>query len=549
MDPAPGFPQRLKKFFRTEKGLLLAVLAAAAAWKAIFLFWDVLPFNADEAVVALMARHILAGERPIFFYGQAYMGSLDAFLAAAGFLVFGQHVWVIRLVQSLLSLGVVFTTACLGWEAFDSPRLGLFAALLVAFPPVNGMLYTTVSLGGYGEALLIGNLVLLLAVRFNRRKVQSEEKPFPWGWGLLWGFLVGLGLWANGLTLVYSAPAGLYLLWNVWKKRPAWLGWLIGFAALGFALGSLPWWGYAVTQGIHRLIVELFGSAIAVEKTPWLLRTLTHLVSFLLLGVSATLGLRPPWSVQWLALPLLPFVLVFWLMAAVFPVRRFGKDTRYRGEWALLGGVMAVLVAGFVFTPFGADPSGRYFLPLMVPLAFFAARFILQISKHPWQRAALLALVIGYQLLGTVQCALTNPPGLTTQFYEPTIIDHHADTALIAFLQENGETRGYTTYWVAYPLAFQSQETLLFVPRLPYHLDLRYTPRDDRYPAYTEQVDASARVAYITARNPALDDTLREHFTALGVSWKEQVIGDYRVYYHLSRPVRPVEMGLGSLRE
>jgi hypothetical protein len=36
------------------------------------------PLNSDEAVVGLMARHILDGKRPVFYYGQAYMGSLDA---------------------------------------------------------------------------------------------------------------------------------------------------------------------------------------------------------------------------------------------------------------------------------------------------------------------------------------------------------------------------------------------------------------------------------------------------------------------------------------
>jgi hypothetical protein len=32
--------------------------------------------------------------------------------------------------------------------------------LLLAIPSVNVILYTTVSLGGYGEALLLGNLIL-----------------------------------------------------------------------------------------------------------------------------------------------------------------------------------------------------------------------------------------------------------------------------------------------------------------------------------------------------------------------------------------------------
>ncbi len=70
--------------------------------------------------MALMARHILQGEHPIFFYGQAYMGSLDAYLVAAGFALLGQQVWVIRLVQVLLYLGTLFTTFLLGRVAFES---------------------------------------------------------------------------------------------------------------------------------------------------------------------------------------------------------------------------------------------------------------------------------------------------------------------------------------------------------------------------------------------------------------------------------------------
>ncbi len=119
---------------------------------------------------------------------------------------------------------------------------------------------------------------------------------------------------------------------------------------------------------------------------------------------------------------------------------------------------------------------------------------------------------------------------------------------LIAFLRQENERVGYSNYWVSYPLAFLSGEDLLYVPRLPYHQDLRYTPRDDRYAPYTAQVAQSQRVAYITTYNPALDQYLREQFHLLGLSWQEKKVGDYQVYYHLSRAVQPAEIGLGELR-
>ena len=148
-------------------GLVGAILAATALKMGI-LAVQAVPFNADEAVVALMARHILQGERPLFFYGQAYMGSLDAFLVAAVFKLFGSEVWGIRFVQILLYSGTLLTTAWLGKSISGRWQVGVIAAWLLAIPTVSMTLYTTVSMGGYGEMLLIGNLILLLTVSINR---------------------------------------------------------------------------------------------------------------------------------------------------------------------------------------------------------------------------------------------------------------------------------------------------------------------------------------------------------------------------------------------
>jgi 4-amino-4-deoxy-L-arabinose transferase-like glycosyltransferase len=541
------------RLFHSVKVQIAAVVLLAAAWKAVFLFWDVVPFNSDEAVVALMARHILQGERPIFFYGQSYMGCLDAFLVALGFFLFGQQVWVIRLIQGVLYLGTVLSTIWIGKIAFDSLQTGVIAGFLIAIPTVNVMLYTTASLSGYGETLLLGNLMVLSAMLLKKRSIAGGAGRMPWPEFILWGVAVGCGLWADGLALVYAIPAGIYLLLALWRYRRSWLAGFILAAGAGILLGSLPWWLYAVAHGPAQLIQELLGSAVAVEQTSWLARTLNHLVNFLLLGVTAIFGLRPPWEARWLAIPLLPVVLAVWLITLGVSARQLFRNTAARWEKALLWGIIATLVAGFLFTAFGVDPSGRYFLPLAAPMALLTAQALPQLAqKFPrqrWLAPALIMIVVGYQFWGTLECALRFPPGLTTQFYEPTIIDHRADNELIDFLKREGETRGYGNYWVTYPLAFKSNEELIFIPRLPYHSDLRYTPRDDRYAPYTDAVTKSDRVAYITTHNPPLDDYLQIHFNRIGVTYQEKQIGDYHIYYRLSRVVRPEEIGLGMLKE
>ena len=75
---------------------------------------------------------------------------------------------------------------------------------------------------------------------------------------------------------------------------------------------------------------------------------------------------------------------------------------------------------------------------------------------------------------------------------------------------------------------------------------MRYTERDDRYAPYDALVENAGRTAYITSLHPALDETLRQQLSMRGISWEEAQIGDYRVFYQLSQPVRPEELGLGK---
>ncbi|HJW91504.1 MAG TPA: glycosyltransferase family 39 protein [Anaerolineales bacterium] len=552
---------------------LWAAVASGAGLRVLLVSAGRAPFNADEAVVGLMARHILQGERPVFFYGQSYLGSLDAYLAAGGFLFFGQQVWVLRLVQILLYVITILSAAKVAELAFGSQAHGLLAAWLLAIPPVNAVLYTTVTLGGYGEMLLLGSLELLAALRIAS-SFFKHMTPSWTAWFSL-GLLAGLGVWVFGLTLVFTLPVLLYLAWRwwLWSKSTAWqqkdqssrriairqtvLGAVL--VGVGAGMGAAPWWVYALKNSLHRLMSELGGTAIAgVEGLTYLQEVGRHFASLLLLGLPAALGMRPPWEVRWLALPLLPLALAFWLGVLGLMVRAmWGQGRRaiqQTGEPAsrmdlggerLLAWVGLTLVAGFVFTPFGADPSGRYFLPLLIPLAAFGAYACLQMRRS-WGRLSwgVAGLILAFNAWGILDSALRFPPGLTTQFDAAARIDQQDQTRLASFLLENGERRGYTTYWVTYPLAFHSGEQLIFTPRLPYHPDFRYTDRDDRYPPYSQAVADADRIAYITARQPWLDERLRAGFNEQGIAWRETQIGDFRVFYQLERVVRPEQLNL-----
>jgi hypothetical protein len=520
--------------------VVVFVLLCALTLKVALLLVGAFPFNADEAVVGLMARHMLQGRWPVFFYGQAYMGSLDASIVALGFAIFGQHVPVIRAVQVLMYLGTVYTSMLLARELFSSKRAVLITGMLMAIPTVNVTLYTTVSLGGYGEALLLGNLLLLLTSRIAR-------SPHPLRRFMFWGFLAGLGFWGFGFTLVYSIPCFAVICWIAIRKltrRKA----FVRISALMFAvlLGASPVIFYMITEGAGVIVRELAGSAISgASPGNFLLAVVQRAIYFIVLGSTVILGMRPPWEVQWLGLPLMPFIFTFWILAlvqAILRVRRREVTSKDRLPVYTMAGALTL---GYLLTPFGADPSGRYFLPYAVAMALGATDLIVGSQLKLPERLGgwLLLSVLVFNLWGHVQTARRNPPGITTQFNAISQIDHRYDSALIEFLEGEGETRGYTNYWVAYPLAFLSQEKMVFTPRLPYHLDFRYTARDNRYSPYNVMVETSSRVAYITTNHAALDEVIRAQLRVEGISWQEATIGDYQIFYALSQPVRPEQIG------
>jgi hypothetical protein len=547
---------------------LVGALTAGIGLKLVILACQAVPFNADEAVVALMGRHILQGELPLFFYGQAYMGSLDAFFVAVMFKLIGYQVWGIRAVQMVLYTCTLATTYWLAKQISGKWQIGVIATWLLALPTITMTLYTTVSMGGYGEMLLLGNLILITTISISKDNQAINKRIWYLKWFSL-GLQMGFGLWVFGMSIVYSLPALCFLVWNTLRPnaidsrnngfilplkedlpRPSrrWAS-----LAIGGLLGALPWLLYTIQKGFADPVIELSGAAISgVESLSYAAQLLRHGLNLSLFGSTVLLGLRPAWAVRWLGLPLAPIVLAFWGAVFVFAAKKTVRDlkTGPQGEdfsySPLLSGVVVVLILGFILSPFGADPSGRYFLPVAVILALYAAQAVWYVPKKLRHYALItVGLVILFNLWGTYQSVATSP-GVTTQFDSVTQIDHAYDQRLIDFLQSEGEEFGYTNYWVAYPLAFLSEEDLVYVPSLPYHPDLRYTSRDNRYGPYTRLVAEANRAAYITTNNPRLDAQIRNGFQELGLEWKEKVIGDYQVYYRISEKVDPNQIGLGG---
>ena len=118
---------------RAAIALLVAAIAVAA--RLPFLLSGRIPFDSDEAVEGLMARHVLQGELPAFFWGQAFKGVPEVYASAAAFALLEPSVLVLKSVTlacfalfAALQFVVVDRVAS-RWVALAS------SGLLVAAPP------------------------------------------------------------------------------------------------------------------------------------------------------------------------------------------------------------------------------------------------------------------------------------------------------------------------------------------------------------------------------------------------------------------------------
>jgi hypothetical protein len=180
----------------------------------------------DEAMVGIQADHILQGERPVYYYGQPYMGSLEAYFAALLFAIAGASAWTLRAVSILLSLLLVFLTWRLAGALADAEHLPVYArrrfmtiaALVAALPPLYDSVIELRMMGGYIEAFVIMTWLLLSDLRLTQRwQAGASTRQLALRRAGI-GLLIRLGMWTD--PLIVSAVFAIAL-------------WIVGYCIVG----------------------------------------------------------------------------------------------------------------------------------------------------------------------------------------------------------------------------------------------------------------------------------------------------------------------------
>lgn len=176
--------------------------------------------DGDEALLGIQAEHILRGEHPIYFYGIPYFGSLEAYVAAAIFAIFGPSVAALRAETTGFALALVAVTwwfASLLAETAQLPRRArlwftTIAAMFAALPPLYDGIILMRTGGGWIESFIIMLLLIVAAYRLTtRRHAGATLGEQAWRWAGI-GFIVGFGMWIYPLVTVAIAAAALWII-------------------------------------------------------------------------------------------------------------------------------------------------------------------------------------------------------------------------------------------------------------------------------------------------------------------------------------------------
>src|SRR6266851_1825321 len=175
--------------------------------------------DGDEVLVGVQAEHILRGALPIYFYGQPYMGSLEAYLVALFVAIGGPSAWTLRAEPVLLSLVVVWLTWKLAAALAGAAQLPSYARLafmtvaasIAAIPPLYDGILELRTYGGYIETFILMLLLLLSALQLTRRWHEgASRREITLRWAGI-GFVAGLGFWIYPLIISAVLAAAAWI--------------------------------------------------------------------------------------------------------------------------------------------------------------------------------------------------------------------------------------------------------------------------------------------------------------------------------------------------
>ncbi len=243
---------RLCALTRVDVVLAVGFFALALAVRWPFIVRGETLLHSDEAIVGLMAQDIAVGERfPIYFYGQRYMGALEAYVIAALGPLFENPIYALRLGPALFFAAMVSVQFIMLTRWFGRAGGIVGATALVAAAPMF-VQWSISARGGYVEIMLWGAVLVWAYSEWfapgGESRMKNVECRMKNGSGarfaawmrrnskFIFGAIIGSGMWINPSIVLFIAPIVVHALLN----RPLAMAW--DSADVGPRLAAITRW-------------------------------------------------------------------------------------------------------------------------------------------------------------------------------------------------------------------------------------------------------------------------------------------------------------------
>lgn len=481
------FPWRPK--FGPAALALTALLLLTIVVRLPFLLHAAGPMTSDDAIPALMGKHISEGKLPpICYYGQQYLGSLSSHVYALVFKLFGYSMLTLKAATLLLYLAFVIVqfhllkaVFSLGWAVILSLCYGLPFGQLVFVSLDNASAYPLV--------LFLGALLIYVSYHIA---YKNRDLLIP-----LLGFLMGLSFWTHQITMAFILTS-LILLAVRCRPRLKTYALLMLYAFLG----GLP----LVLQevfGRFQIITFLFGGERTIlSREKW--KGANKLFRSLLFSENGPPGIL-----------CLAFILLGMAVLFVQALKKSGSSAQ-----AVFPLFLIVFFMMYFFSRFSDKQQARYLFALYFCLPVFLAAPFLWIKTR-------LKYVLCLGLIAGLFFADSRPAH--SAFYESVKYRHRVYQEMIADMAGTGVRYWQGEYWTAYLLTAVSKEKIIIDSfstnrYLPYRL-LYYNQQDkDHYILSTEEGRAG---------------NLEQMLTRLGIPFDKKVTGGCTLLYHIDGAVFP----------
>ncbi len=196
---------------------LIRVFLLASGWPLL---------DGDQGTMGLAALHIFHGtDYPIFFYGQTFMGTIEAYIAALIFHIFGISTFSLRIGLLFFYVGFLINMFLLIRKLF-SANFAVFTTLLLALGAPE-IVYWQLSPRVYPEIPFFASSLLLIAVHLalkleQQYSITQQRRHFLqkdlWFYGM-WGFIAGFSIYDDPLIIPFVVITGFILLICLYRRK------------------------------------------------------------------------------------------------------------------------------------------------------------------------------------------------------------------------------------------------------------------------------------------------------------------------------------------